>query len=579
MGPATPSATPSATVPTTPPATRSAAPVVGPARWQALVAAVSGACLAVFFALAWLVQPQEDDWQWALRVRELGWLGAQAFSYRTLDGHVVATALQTLLGVGDPVVVSRAGAAAMVAGFVAAAVLLARAIAPGARGAATVVALVGCAGFCGTAILDEFFYWYSAAVTYPLAAALAMTAAAIATRGSRASPGRGSTRIEARWSPALAYLAAQLTAGCGETIVPLAALLVAWGWWWQRSEPRATVHWGACAAGLVIGGIILVSAPGNVLNAAGHGGAHPLVPALRDAIAVAFSGLWTLSRHPATVAAMILCAPCAGALVGAGGSWRLCAVMMAMAMAGSVVAAFPVEVSYGFMVDRVFDLIRWWQWLWLLAAWCVAWRGAELALARLAQARAGVVIGAVALVAAGAAGLGMYCGWGWVASALIACAAVAAMPGAGPRAQTAVQAMMLAAFAAACLVQAGPDLFLRAPRWHAVWRERAAAMVAAWDRGERVVVIPALPDDGYPDTLILIEVPANPRYFWTRLMARWYGVGEIWLDCPLPPGNAVRAHWEAQVRARARTLGQTTLGGMPFPEPGPVNQGSVNQAP
>jgi hypothetical protein len=544
-----------------------------PTQGETVLIVVAGTCLSCFFVLAWMVQPQEDDWQWALRERTAGWLGAQVESYRHFDGHLVATALQTLLGVGDPVWVSRVGAAAIVAAWVAASVGLARAVVRAAQGAAVGLALAACAGLCATAALNEFFYWFSAAVTYPLAAAFAMTAAAIAVRGAR---GLGGGAAPARWSPPAAFLAALLATGCGESIIPLAGLMVGWGWWWQRREPHAHAHWGACAAGLAIGTVIEVVAPGNAEKAAGFGGPHPLAAACLSSLAVVAWGLWSLVRHPAMVAAMILCAPLAAAVVGERGSWRTCAAMVAMAVAGSCAAALPVEIAYGEMVDRVFDLIRWWQWMWLLPAGCVAWRCARPALARWGHGPYGA---AVPAAAAGMAGLCLHLGWGWISWALIACAAVAGMPGAGRRAQTAVQAVILAAFAASCLVQAGPDLFLRGPRWHAVWRERVAAMVAARDRGERVVVIPALPDDGYPDTLILIEVPANPRYFWTKLMARWYGVGEIWLDCRLPPGNAVRAHWEAQVRARARTFGQTTLGGIPFPGPGPVDQGSVNPAP
>ncbi len=559
-----------------------------------VLGSVAGACVAVFVALGCCVRPQADDWVWALRTRDLGWFGAQSYTYRECDGHFLATFLQTALGLGDPVVIARIGAALIVAAFAGAAVAFARAVRPEARNVASAVALMAVAGYCGTAVARETFFWYCSAVTYPLAAALVMAGAASVLNGLRAGT---------RWRHALigggAFMAC---AGCGETIVPLAGLLVAWGWLRQWRVPGAHRAWGACAAGLAVGTAALVLAPGNGARLQGLGGMHPLPEAIVGAIAFALHAVWALACAPIAITGAALVAPFAGRVMPRVG-WTALAGMVALALAGSALAVLPVLMGYGHLVDRVCDLARWWQWLWLLAAWCALCArlpGAAIPSTHAASpptagdpdarpaprpaaggfapgpepvAGAVCVVAVVAAVICCAEGLGT-----WVAWSIVALAALAGAV--GGRVRPLVRAFLLVAFAVLCLGDAGPDLCMRMPRWLAVWHQRDLAMATARAHHERLAVLPSLPDDAYPKTLVLAEITANPHYLWTTSMADWYGLREIWLDSGLPADNPLRRPWDAQIRARARQLGQTTIGGEPIPPaPGPAAPADAAPAP
>jgi len=537
-------------------------PGVGAAtsRTMAWLIAVAGMGMAVYLALAWCVRPQADDWVWALRTRDLGWYGAQAWTWRHGDGHFVATFLQTALGLGDLRWTCAVVAVVIVAMFVASALLFARALAPQAPRAASAIALAGCFGASASTINREGFYWYSAAVTYPLPWGLVLFAAVCAIHGDRPGAARG-------WAIA-GGMACLLAAGCGETLVPAGALLLAWGWWSGLTRRWA---WWACAGGLAIGTAILMSAPSNAERLAGLGGMHPIPDAVGLAIRTAVDAAASITGSTVAVAVAALCAPLAAAVAPLMPWWRI-AAMVAMAVVGAGMIGLPVMLGYGYMVDRVLNVMEWWLWLWGLAAWCAACVRVAAFFAnrrQSAQRCAGAVAGLAVLMClwSVAAGAGHWGAWAVVALAASAFAPIGtgAGPAGGKRVGVVVTSVLLALFAGSGLADAGPDLVMRAPQWLAVWHQRDAAMRAARARGERLAVMPGLPDDGYPGNLVLAELNGNPRYYWALKMADDNGIEEVWLDPRLAADNPLRAHWLRQVQARARQLGQTTLGGQALP--------------
>jgi hypothetical protein len=93
-----------------------------------------------------------------------------------------------------------------------------------------------------------------------------------------------------------------------------------------------------------------------------------------------------------------------------------------------------------------------------------------------------------------------------------------------------------------------------------VWQERRALLTSARQHGHRVVVLPPLPATGaHPHLLLLTDLAHSPNGPWNGEVARWYGVGRIWVAPDRQADSPLSRRWWLTIDADLRHEQQDTL--------------------
>ena len=239
------------------------------------------ASLTPFFLLAGFSHPAADDFHYALRARELGFVGAERFWYVNWTGRYFATALQS----GFPLAVDMLTAYPLVplatlTGLLGALALVAFVLngrlrsqtsevskTSGVSGLERGTVWLGVLGFAALYItqmpsLVEGFYWLAGAATYEQSLVLVLLLAACLVSITARTSKRG---LLGR--TAAATVLALAIAGSNEPVFAVADVLLLAGTVVavRRKHPGRWV-WIAALAACAAGSLIVAIAPGNALR-------------------------------------------------------------------------------------------------------------------------------------------------------------------------------------------------------------------------------------------------------------------------------------------------------------------------
>jgi hypothetical protein len=316
-----------------------------------------GLAILPFVVLSFFNHPQNDDYVLALKTRQLGFWGANAFWFKAWCARYLAVALMS----ASPVVFGslaafKCMAALLIALFAFAAYVLVSAVAPGlaplerAAGGLAILAL----HLLQTPDLVEGFYWGSGAVCYELGNALLLLLLGLVLRGHGSADGLPRLRLLA------AGLVAAGAAGTNEVTMLLAdgflALYLAARTYRLRRLDRSASLLLAVA---LLGSAAVMLAPGTRLRFGLSNHPHDLRFAVHESFRLGLSYAWQWLIGGPLIPLCILLAPAAADPARASPGKPLHPALALTLFAGIFFACFfPSLYSTGIMELRTANVVH-----------------------------------------------------------------------------------------------------------------------------------------------------------------------------------------------------------------------------